>query len=59
MPQDHATIKVLKAISRVSEKLAGTDFQHQEKPLDYKSQVSLLIDQATDIENLCQCYVGW
>ena len=60
MPQDHATVKILKAISRVSEKLMGTDFDHQKQhPLDCKNQVSLLIEQATDVANLCQCYVGW
>lgn len=36
----------------------GNDFAH-EKSLDVDRQVQLLIEKATDHENLCQCYIGW
>jgi len=36
----------------------GRDFKPNEV-LDVPDQVERLIQQATSIENLCQCYVGW
>lgn len=54
-PIDRAVFSV---VNRVSNKLTGRDF----KPnviLDVNTQVQKLIEQATSIENLCQCYIGW
>lgn len=50
--------KALQIINRVRDKLTGNDF-NQEVPLTVQEQVDLLIRQATDNENLCQCYIGW
>jgi hypothetical protein len=36
----------------------GRDFNNEE-PLDVSSQVGKLIEQATSLENLCQCFHGW
>ncbi|TPX76526.1 hypothetical protein CcCBS67573_g02191 [Chytriomyces confervae] len=50
--------RALTVITRVSNKLTGKDFKTQ-APLDVPSQVNRLIEQATSMENLCQCYIGW
>ncbi|KAJ3083065.1 phosphatidylinositol kinase- protein kinase tor1 [Rhizoclosmatium hyalinum] len=50
--------KAVTVINRVSNKLTGKDFKTQ-APLDVPSQVHRLILQATSMENLCQCYIGW
>lgn len=50
--------KALQIINRVRDKLTGNDFG-QEESLNVQKQVDLLIRQATDNENLCQCYIGW
>ncbi|KAJ3215347.1 phosphatidylinositol kinase- protein kinase tor1 [Dinochytrium kinnereticum] len=50
--------RALSVISRVSNKLTGRDFKTT-NPLDVSSQVQKLILQATSLENLCQCYIGW
>lgn len=50
--------KALTVINRVSNKLTGKDFRPN-TTLDVKSQVHKLILQATSLENLCQCYIGW
>lgn len=50
--------KALTIISRVSNKLTGRDFQSKDA-LDLKDQVERLIIEATSIDNLCQCYIGW
>ncbi|KAJ3373229.1 phosphatidylinositol kinase- protein kinase tor1 [Kappamyces sp. JEL0680] len=49
--------RALTIINRVSNKLTGRDFANA--PLDVQLQVQRLILQATSIENLCQCYIGW
>lgn len=53
--------KALAIITRVRDKLTGQDFTGQEEssPLTVPKQVELLIQQATNYENLCQCYIGW
>lgn len=71
-PQDGAngdsSQKAMAIISRVRDKLTGKDFAQEvamsskdasDKPLSIEKQVNLLILQATDNENLCQCYIGW
>lgn len=50
--------KALTIITRVRDKLTGRDFSHEET-LSVRQQVDLLIQQATNNENLCQCYIGW
>ncbi|XP_012282445.1 serine/threonine-protein kinase mTOR isoform X2 [Orussus abietinus] len=50
--------KALAIITRVRDKLTGRDFSHEET-LTVQRQVDLLIQQATNNENLCQCYIGW
>ncbi|OXU22583.1 hypothetical protein TSAR_001785 [Trichomalopsis sarcophagae] len=50
--------KALQIINRVRDKLTGRDFSHEEM-LSVQRQVDLLIQQATNNENLCQCYIGW
>ncbi|CAJ0636208.1 14632_t:CDS:2, partial [Entrophospora sp. SA101] len=43
-------------IHRISNKLTGKDF-NENQVLDVPSQVEKLIQQATSVENLCQCYI--
>ena len=50
--------RALAVLARVKEKLTGTDFKSKE-PLDVEEQVSKLIAQATNIENICQHFIGW
>ncbi|EDW03717.1 serine/threonine-protein kinase Tor [Drosophila grimshawi] len=49
--------KASMVIQRVNRKLTGTDFQMSK--MTEQQQVELLIQQATNNENLCQCYIGW
>jgi serine/threonine-protein kinase mTOR len=50
--------RALKVLERVKVKLTGRDFKPHEE-LDVERQVSKLIGQATNVENLCQHYIGW
>lgn len=50
--------RALQVLARVKEKLTGTDFKPYEE-LDVPTQVDKLICEATNLENLCQHYVGW
>ena len=50
--------KVLAITHRVRDKLTGRDFPHEDE-LTVERQVELLIQKATNNENLCQCYIGW
>jgi FKBP12-rapamycin complex-associated protein len=56
-PSEALNARAVSVINRVSNKLTGKDFDNE--VLDVPAQVRRLIDQATCIENLCQCYVGW
>ncbi|KAJ3319429.1 phosphatidylinositol kinase- protein kinase tor1 [Boothiomyces sp. JEL0866] len=49
--------RALDVVDRINSKLVGQDFKG--KQLDVKEQVEKLIHQATSVENLCQCYMGW
>jgi len=49
--------KALQVTNRIQNKLTGKDFPP--RVLDVTEQVNMLIKQATDIENLCQSYIGW
>lgn len=50
--------RALQVLSRVKEKLTGRDFRPGEE-LNTDSQVDRLIKEATNLENLCQHYIGW
>lgn len=57
-PGEALNKKALAIITRVRDKLTARDFSHEET-LSVQRQVDLLIQQATNNENLCQCYIGW
>ena len=50
--------RALAAYNRVQDKLSGRDF-NREVSLSVQAQVEKLIQQATSLENLCQCFSGW
>lgn len=50
--------RALKVLERVKVKLTGRDFKPEEE-LNVERQVAKLIGQATNVENLCQHYIGW
>ncbi|KAI8062483.1 armadillo-type protein [Gongronella butleri] len=50
--------RAVAVVNRVSNKLTGRDFNPR-VTLDIPTQVDKLIQQATSLENLCQCYIGW
>lgn len=50
--------RALQVLGRVKEKLTGRDFRGQGE-LKVEDQVDRLIREATNLENLCQHYIGW
>ena len=50
--------QAVKVLERVKEKLTGRDFK-PEQELGVEQQVARLIAQATNVENLCQHFIGW
>ncbi|KAL7268146.1 phosphatidylinositol kinase-related protein kinase tor1 [Rhizina undulata] len=50
--------RALQVLERVKAKLTGTDFKPDEE-LEVPNQVARLIDMATNLEYLCQHYIGW
>ncbi|KAF2718139.1 TOR1 phosphatidylinositol 3-kinase [Polychaeton citri CBS 116435] len=50
--------RALQVLSRVKEKLTGRDFK-KEQELAVDDQVEKLLSEATNLENLCQHYIGW
>lgn len=52
------TARAQLVLKRITDKLTGNDFKRH-KNLNVPNQVDKLIQQATNIENLCQHYVGW
>ena len=50
--------RALQVLARVKEKLTGRDFKQNEE-LNVYAQVDRLIKEATNLENLCQHYIGW
>lgn len=48
--------RAIQVLDRVKAKLTGTDFGKEE--LEVAKQVAKLIDQAVNLENLCQHYIG-
>lgn len=57
-PAEVINKKARQIVDRVKQKLTGQDFQ-KEETISVNRQVDLLIQQATNNENLCQCYIGW
>lgn len=51
-------VRALQVLARVKEKLTGRDFKKDEE-LKVEYQVDRLIKEATNLENLCQHYIGW
>ena len=50
--------RAMEVLARVKEKLTGRDFKNEEAyPVEV--QVDRLIREATNLENLCQHYIGW
>lgn len=58
LPTEATNKKARMIVDRVKQKLTGTDFPNQDA-ITVQKQVDLLIQQATNNENLCQCYIGW
>lgn len=56
-PAEVTNKKARQIIDRVKQKLTGNDFNTTD-PVDVTKQVELLIEQATNNENLCQNYIG-
>ncbi|XP_039428931.1 serine/threonine-protein kinase Tor-like [Culex pipiens pallens] len=56
-PAEATNNKARAIVDRVKQKLTGKDFNTAE--VDVQRQIDLLIQQATNNENLCQCYIGW
>ncbi|ANB15187.1 phosphatidylinositol kinase-related protein kinase TOR1 [Sugiyamaella lignohabitans] len=52
------TARAQLVLRRITDKLTGNDFKRFHN-LDTPNQVDRLIKQATNIENLCQHFVGW
>lgn len=50
--------RALEVVDRVNQKLTGRDFKPTEE-LEVVQQVNKLIIEATNLENLCQHYIGW
>ncbi|KAK1057459.1 phosphatidylinositol kinase-related protein kinase tor1 [Friedmanniomyces endolithicus] len=50
--------RALQVLSRVKEKLTGRDFKKTTE-LPVEEQVEKLLSEATNLENLCQHYIGW
>ena len=50
--------RALQVLARVKEKLTGRDFKQQEE-LNISDQVDKLLAQATNVENICQHWIGW
>lgn len=50
--------RALQVLARVKEKLTGRDFRLHEE-LNVSDQVDKLLAQATNVENICQHWIGW
>lgn len=50
--------RAVQVLARVKEKLTGRDFKHYEE-LNISDQVDKLLAQATNVENICQHWIGW
>lgn len=58
MKQEVRNERAIAVINRVKQKLTGRDF-NPDVELKVDQQVEKLIQAATSLENLCQCFSGW
>ncbi|KAF2210767.1 hypothetical protein CERZMDRAFT_99368 [Cercospora zeae-maydis SCOH1-5] len=58
MEKEVQNARALQVLARVKEKLTGRDFK-KEQELTIEDQVDRLLAEATNLENLCQHYIGW
>lgn len=58
MPREIQNARALEVLGRIKEKLTGRDFK-KDRELDIEEQVDKLLCEATNLENLCQHYIGW
>lgn len=58
MEKEVQNARALQVLARVKEKLTGRDFK-KEQELSIEEQVDRLLEEATNLENLCQHYIGW
>ncbi len=56
--QEVQNARALQVLGRVKDKLMGRDFKNDEE-LGVERQVAKLVAAATNVENLCQHYIGW
>ncbi|KAF2086756.1 FAT-domain-containing protein [Saccharata proteae CBS 121410] len=56
--REEQNARAIQVLSRVKQKLTGRDFKPHEE-LNVNNQVDRLIKEATNLENLCQHYIGW
>ncbi|PNS15729.1 hypothetical protein CAC42_4181 [Sphaceloma murrayae] len=57
-PKEVVNARAVAVLARVKEKLTGTDFK-KDQELGIEEQVEKLLSEATNLENLCQHYIGW
>ncbi|KAF2153226.1 TOR1 phosphatidylinositol 3-kinase [Myriangium duriaei CBS 260.36] len=57
-PREVQNARALQVLARVKEKLTGRDFKRDQE-LSPDEQVEKLLSEATNLENLCQHYIGW
>lgn len=58
LDRDVQNSRAVEVLARVKAKLVGRDFKPEEE-MSVENQVARLIAQATNVENLCQHYIGW
>lgn len=59
-PREMQNARALQVLARVREKLTGRDFKGATaEGIEVDEQVDKLIREATNLENLCQHYIGW
>ena len=51
------SVSAVHAVGRVIAKLTGRDFGDTQ--LSVEKQLDRLVREATSVENLCRCYIGW
>lgn len=56
--KEEQNARALQVLARVKEKLTGRDFK-KDVELGIEEQVEKLLSEATNLENLCQHYMGW
>merc|ERR1719150_3498100 len=55
---DKLNQRALTVLTRVQNKLRGRDFDEDDS-VNVEKQIELLVQQATNFENLCQAWIGW